>query len=121
MSAASTTCFACNYSKFMMTVAWAAGSFALVGVDVVWKLDKLVDVGDREVAGQPGAGRLDTLQKTRTRALTVAMASLGGALLLARACSMLAPSWNTSKMITVRPNNASISLSQNWLGGTYLS
>ena len=91
-----------------MTVGCAESSFALVDDDVAWELDKLVDGGDREVVGQSGAGRLDTSQKTRTRALTVAMAALRGALLSSRACTLLAPIWSTSRVITVRPNDVSI-------------
>jgi hypothetical protein len=101
-----------GYSKFTMTVACAAGSFALAGDDVAWKLGELLDIRDREVAGQRGAGGLDTPQKTTIRALTVAMASLRAASLSTRACTMLAPSWSTSKVRSVRPNGVGIWLSR---------
>ena len=80
----------------------------------------LVEVGVREVAGQPGAAGRDMSQKTRTRALAVAMASLPGALLLSRACTMLVPSWSTNKVISVRSNKVSTWASRKRLDGTYL-
>ena len=109
-----------SYSKLMMTVACATSLFALAGDDVAWALDKLVSLGDREVAGQPGAGGRDISQRTRTRALAVAMASLRCAMLLSRACTMLVPSWSTNKVISVRSTNVSTWASRKRLDGTDL-